>query len=98
VLRGFVLRQRSIMSPSAAVSDAQEANDTATAIASKLNVPEDLAYSLSKSPRGKSPSLFEQAIRLLLFVTWFNLSCIAIVATQFIGAPLALWDKNVFYA
>jgi hypothetical protein len=86
------------MSPSTAHPDANEANDTAAAIASKLNVPTDVVVSLSQSPAGKSPSLWEQAIRLLLFVLWFNLSCVAIVATQFIGAPLALWDKNVFYA
>jgi hypothetical protein len=84
------------MTPSPNRSDAQA--ETVAAVASKLNVPNDVAVSLSKSPRGQSPSLWEQAIRLLLFVIWFDLSCVAIVATQFIGSPLALWDKNLFYA
>jgi lysocardiolipin and lysophospholipid acyltransferase len=58
----------------------------------------DTATSLSKSYAGKSPSLWEQAVRVLLFVVWFNTSCIAIVATQLLGVPLALYDKNIFYA
>jgi hypothetical protein len=86
------------MSPSLAHPDTPGADSTAAAVASKLNVPRDVAVSLSQSAAGKSPSLWEQAIRLLLFVVWFNFTCVAIVATQFIGAPLALWDKNIFYA
>jgi hypothetical protein len=58
----------------------------------------EVAVSLSKSPAGKSPSLWEQALRLVLLVTWLLMTCIGIVTTQFIGVPLAFWDKNLFYA
>jgi hypothetical protein len=69
-------------------------------VASKVNqvIPEDVAKSLTKSPTGKSPSLWKQALRLVLFVLWFNIPCVVIVATQIIGLPLALYDKNLFYA
>jgi hypothetical protein len=76
-------------------SSSKEANGAG--IASKMDSG-DLTTSLSKSPSGNSPSLWEQALRLLLFVVWFNLTCICIVATQFLGVPLALYDKNMFYA
>lgn len=58
----------------------------------------DITASLAKSPPRKSPSLLKQAVRFVLFVVWFDTACLAINATQFIGAPIALWDKNVFYA
>ena len=68
-------------------------------IPSKLNLAENgVAGSATKSPPGRSPSLWELAIRPLLFFVWFNITCVGIVATQFIGVPLALWDKNIFYA
>lgn len=54
--------------------------------------------SFRRSPGGKSPSLWEQAVRLALFIVWFDITCIAIVATQFLGVPLAFYDKNIFYA
>lgn len=61
-------------------------------------LPADVTASLQKSPPGLSPSLWHQAIRLGLFVVWFTTSCVTIVATQLIGSPLALYDKNIFYA
>ena len=80
-------------------SSTDHANGEGEGITSKINpLPPDVTYSLSKSPVGKSPSLLEQAIRLALFVVWFTTTSITIVLTQFIGAPLALWDEEVFYA
>jgi hypothetical protein len=68
-------------------------------ITAKLDVASTgLAVSVSKSPAGKSPSLLEQALRLILFIVWFTVTCIAIVVTQLLGWPLALYDKNIFYA
>jgi hypothetical protein len=68
-------------------------------ITAKLDVTSaGIAVSARKSPAGKSPSLLEQALRLVLFVVWFTITSIAIVATQFLGWPLALYDKNIFYA
>jgi hypothetical protein len=69
-------------------------------IASKMNqvISEDVTKSLTESPKGKSPSLWKQALRFVLFVLWFNIPSIVIVATQLIGLPLALYDKNLFYA
>ena len=71
-----------------------------TGIASTMNhvIPKDVTKSLTESPKGKSPSLWKQALRLILFVGWFMITCVVIVATQFIGVPLALYDKNLFYA
>jgi hypothetical protein len=66
--------------------------------APRVALPADLSASLTASPPGKSPSLAKQALRIALFVIWFTTVCFAIVATQFIGVPLALWDKNLFYA
>jgi len=76
-------------------SSSKEVNGAS--IVSKMD-SSNLATSLSKSPSGKSPSLWEQGLRLLLLVIWFNLNCICIVTTQFFGVPLALYDKNMFYA
>ena len=73
----------------------KEANGAS--IATKMDST-DLTASLGTSPSGKSPSLFKQVLRTLSFVVWFNLTCICIVTTQFLGVPLALWDKNLFYA
>jgi hypothetical protein len=61
-------------------------------------LPADISASLTASPPGKSPSLAKQALRVALFVIWFTTVCCCIVATQFIGVPLALLDKNLFYA
>jgi len=67
--------------------------------AGKINpLSQDVTTSLKTSPPGPSPSLWHQAIRLVLFVVWFTLSCVSIVATQFTGAPLAFYDKDLFYA
>jgi hypothetical protein len=75
-------------------ADSPEPNLAATLVAPS----KDVATSLSHSPAGKRPSLGEQAIRLCLFVVWFDLTCIAIVITQFLGVPLYFWKKDVFYA
>jgi hypothetical protein len=63
-----------------------------------IPLPPDITASLKQSAPGPSPSLWHQAIRLVLFLIWFTMTCVTIVATQFIGAPLAFYDKNVFYA
>jgi len=61
-------------------------------------LPKDVRVSLKKSPPGQSPPLWQQGLRLLLFVVWFTLTSLSIVATQFIGSPLGLIDKKLFYA
>ncbi|KAF3199944.1 hypothetical protein TWF106_003523 [Orbilia oligospora] len=40
---------------------------------------------------------FVQAVRLILFILYFSAGSIAIVATQFIGAPLYFYNKDWFY-
>jgi len=61
-------------------------------------LPKDVQVSLKKSPPGQSPPLWQQGFRLLLFIVWFTLTSLAIVTTQFIGSPLYLIDKKLFYA
>jgi len=39
-----------------------------------------------------------QILRLLLFLTYFMSACCSIVATQFIGAPLYWYNKDLYYA
>jgi len=80
----------------AAATEEEKQNGTGTARPPGLVT--DIASGLSKSPPSKSPSLLKQAVRVILFVVWFNTACLAIVATQFIGAPIALCDKNMFNA
>jgi 1-acyl-sn-glycerol-3-phosphate acyltransferase len=41
---------------------------------------------------------WDQALRMLLFGLYFNLSCICIIISQLIGAPLYFYDKNLYYA
>ena len=79
-----------------AATTEEKQNDMATA--APPGHATDITASLTKSSPRKSPSLLKQAVRLVLFVVWFNTACLAINATQFIGAPIALWDKNMFYA
>jgi hypothetical protein len=50
---------------------------------------------LSQRPK---TSVLEQSIRTVLFVTWFTLTCVTIVATQLVGVPLVLFDRKLFYA
>lgn len=80
------------------MTSSSEQHPNGDGITGKLDIDKDITVSLSKSPAGKSPSLWEQAVRLVLFVVWFNVVCCAIVVTQFLGVPLALYDKNIFYA
>ncbi|KAH7087383.1 acyltransferase-domain-containing protein [Paraphoma chrysanthemicola] len=41
---------------------------------------------------------WQQALRMFLFAVYFNGSCLAIAVTQFIGAPLWFYSKDLFYA
>jgi hypothetical protein len=78
------------------MASAKEPPNGNESIVSKLDMPStDI---LNKSPVGNSPSFWEQAVRVISFVVWFTAACLAIVSTQFIGVPLAFWDKNLFYA
>ena len=79
-------------------SSEKEANGDGITLNMDLPASADIAVGLSKSSTGKSPSLWEQALRLVLFVVWFDTTCIVIVATQLLGVPLAFYDKNIFYA
>lgn len=79
-------------------SSEKEADGDGITLKTDLPASADIAVSLSKSSAGKSSSLWEQALRLVLFVVWFDTTCIVIVATQLLGVPLAFYDKNIFYA
>jgi len=79
-------------------SSEREANGDGITSKMDLAASTDISVSVSKFSAGKSPSLWEQALRLALFVVWFNTTCIVIVVTQFLGVPLAFYDKNLFYA
>ncbi|KAH4084099.1 hypothetical protein HBH70_027370 [Parastagonospora nodorum] len=41
---------------------------------------------------------WQQALRMFLFAVYFNGSILAIAVTQFIGAPLYFYSKDLFYA
>jgi hypothetical protein len=81
-----------------ASSPEMEANGDGITSKTDLAASTNITVGLSKSSSGQSPSLWEQAVRLVLFVVWFNTTCLVIVATQLFGVPLAFYDKNIFYA
>ncbi|KAF2205179.1 acyltransferase-domain-containing protein [Delitschia confertaspora ATCC 74209] len=41
---------------------------------------------------------WKQALRMVLFAVYFNGSCICIVLSQLIGAPLYFYDRDLYYA
>lgn len=67
-------------------------------VPSKLDIAErDVTVSRVNPSQGRLHPLLYQAVRASLFFVWFNIACVAIVITQFLGVPLALYDKNLFY-
>lgn len=54
---------------------------------------------LEEHPSGKeSHGRWIQALRVLAFATYFTSGCIAIVATQLIGAPLYWMNRDLYYS
>ncbi|KIX10155.1 uncharacterized protein Z518_01236 [Rhinocladiella mackenziei CBS 650.93] len=41
---------------------------------------------------------WNQILRALLLLTWFNCSAVCINTTQFLGAPLYWWNRDYYYA
>ncbi|MCJ1478688.1 hypothetical protein MMC13_007369 [Lambiella insularis] len=41
---------------------------------------------------------FVQIVKMLMFVTWFNLCCVNIHITQWFGTPLYFFNKDYYYA
>ena len=74
---------------------------------SPLSIPEPLpdlgagsrGAALEPHPAGRvKHGNFIQVVRMLFFVTWFNLVVNSVMVTQFLGAPLYWINRNYFYA
>ncbi|KIV85305.1 hypothetical protein PV11_01012 [Exophiala sideris] len=81
------LRRRNPGNPQSLINGIYKTDEADNAVTTKEHPAGEIKY-----------GTWAQVVRTLLLLTWFNGVLISIHVTQFLGAPLYLWNKDLYYA